>query len=299
MENNNNSPKFDLHVHTTASDGCHDAHEIIVKAKENGLKAIAITDHDTVDNLNECIAEGEKYGIKVIPGIELSAEISEGKMHILGLGINPNDEKFRAMAKEISEGRKSRNIKIVEALRNTYKLKITIEDVKKHALGSSVGKPHIAAALVAHGYATNIQNAFDKYLTKADLDNIERMKLPPEECIKQIHKAGGIAILAHPTSLSNNYITIKERILELISYGLDGIEVYHNSTSTKDRGMLKKIAEEHGLCISCGSDFHGYPVKNDIYLGVGTTSNPIPSHDESILNGILEAIERHKAHENK
>lgn len=314
MENNNKSPKFDLHVHTTASDGSHNAQGIIRLARNNGFKAIAITDHDTTDNLKPCIAEGEKYGIKVIPGIELSAEVPEGKMHILGLGIDPNDEEFCALAKEVSEGRKARNLKIVETLRNTYKLKITIEDVEKHALGSSVGKPHIAAALIAHGYATNVQNAFDKYLAKADLDSIDRMKLTPKECIMNIHKAGGIAILAHPNSLTkkenkekkeetleermNKYATARKWLVELKAYGLDGIEVYHNSTDTIDRETYKKMADEFGLYVSCGSDFHGYPVKNDVHLGVGKKANPIPSYDESILNGILEAIEKHKSHEN-
>lgn len=287
------NPKFDLHVHTTASDGSLDAMQIIAEAKRIGLKTIAITDHDTIGNLKLCIEEGAKNGIRVIPGVEMSAEVSSGKMHILGFGINPDDEEFNKVMEMLREARMTRNLNIIETLNVGFDIHITFDDVKKHAKGQTIGKPHIAAAIVDYGYASNVQDAFDKYLNSKKLDKIDRKKLPPKSCIELINKAGGIAVLAHPTSLKLSDDDLFKKFKELKNYGLVGIEAYHSNISSKKSEIYKKMATELGLVISCGSDFHGLDIKNDVELGRGKADN-IPTNDESIVKGIIEAIENNK-----
>ena len=217
--------KFDLHVHTTASDGCLNAKQIIAEAKRIGLTTIAITDHDTIGNVKECIEEGKKNGIRVIPGIELSATTDSGKMHILGFGIDPDNTEFNMVMKMLRDAREERNKNIIEAMKCIFDIEITMENVKKHAQGDSVGKPHIAAAIVESGYCDNIETAFKKILGSRKLESIERKKLPPKTCIELIHKAGGLAFLAHPKSLKLSQDNTFAKIKQLKTYGLDGIEV--------------------------------------------------------------------------
>lgn len=285
------NPKFDLHVHTTASDGVLNAKQIIEKAKLIGLKTIAITDHDTIGNVKMCIEEGAKNGIRVITGVELSAEVADGEMHILGYGINPDNEEFNQVMELLRNAREERNRNIVEAL-NICGVMITYEDVVKKAQGLTIGKPHIAAAIVEKGYASNVTEAFVKFLTSKKLKKISRKKLPPKSCIELINRAGGIAILAHPKSLGLSEANTIKKIKELKNYGLSGIEAYHSGNSLKESKTYKKIADELGLLITCGSDFHGiYDKKEELGRGI---ANNLPTYDESIVNRIIEAIEKNR-----
>ncbi len=281
-------PKFDLHVHTTASDGEFNAQEIIQKAKSVGLTTIAITDHDTIGNVANCIYEGEKLGIKVITGVELSAEVTTGKMHILGYGFALNNNNFNNTMEKLREGRIARNNKIIEEL-NKLGINITADNLKKHAVGDSVGKPHIAKAIAENNIGINIEEAF-KILGKNEIDKIERYKLPPKECIELITQAGGIAFLAHPNTLHADD-NLQPIIAELIQYGLKGIEVYHSSHKPEQSALYKQIAERNNLLISCGSDFHGPKIKKDVKLGSGCNNN-LPTHNESILNEILKTLQK-------
>jgi len=285
----NSSPKFDLHVHTTASDGSLNAKQIIAEAKRIGLTTIAITDHDTIGNLNECLLEGEKNGIRVIPGIELSAEIDSGKMHILGYGINTDNAEFNTVMKMLRDAREVRNNNIIDALNQLFHMDIQIEDIRKFAKGETIGKPHIAAAIVEKGYCNDIEYAFHKFIGSKKLKGIDRKKLPPRSCIELIERAGGIAFLAHPNSLKLPNDKTFAKIKELKSYGLAGIEAYHSSHSQKQCEAYKTMANELGLMVSCGSDFHGPEVKKDIKLGFGLCGN-LPTDNEEIVNPILKAL---------
>ena len=283
------TPKFDLHVHTTASDGSLNARQIVAEAKRIGLKTIAITDHDTIGNVKECIEEGKKNGIRVIPGIELSAAIDTGKMHILGFGIDPDNTEFNMVMEMLRDAREERNKSIIEAIKYIFDIDISMENVKKYALGDSVGKPHIAAAIVETGYCSDIETAFKKVLGSKRLEAIERKKLPPKTCIELIHKAGGLAFLAHPNSLKLSQENTFAKIKSLKNYGLDGVEAYHSSHTQKQCEKYAKIAKELGLMISCGSDFHGIEVKKSVILGLGTNEN-LPTDNEEIIAPLLKAL---------
>ena len=291
IENENimKSPKFDLHVHTTASDGSLDAQQIVAEAKHIGLTTMAITDHDTIGNVEKCIEEGKKQGIRIIAGVELSAEVDCGKMHILGYGIDPNNNEFNIVMKMLREAREERNKNIIEALKCLFKIEISLEDVEKHAKGESVGKPHIAAAIIEKGYCSDIETVFKKILGKKCLDGINRKKLPPRTCIELINKAGGIAFLAHPNSLKLSREKTFEKIKELQRYGLAGIEAYHSSFSQTQSNAYVKMANELGIMISCGSDFHGPEVKKDVKLGTGINGN-LPTDNEEIIAPLLKAL---------
>jgi len=293
MEMNNTnptkSPKFDLHVHTTASDGSMNAQQIVAEAKRIGLTTMAITDHDTIGNVKECIEEGKKQGIRIIAGVELSAEVDCGKMHILGYGIDPDNNEFNLVMKMLREAREERNKNIIEALKCIFKINISLEDVKKHAKGESIGKPHIAAAIVENGYCPDIETVFNKILGKKYMETIDRKKLPPKSCIELIKKAGGIAFLAHPNSLKLNLEKTFDKIKDLQRYGLAGIETYHSKLSQTQSNAYVKMAKELGLMISCGSDFHGPEVKKDVELGLGVNCN-LPTDNEEIIVPLLKAL---------
>ena len=282
-------PKFDLHVHTTASDGSLNAKQIVEEAKRIGLTTIAITDHDTIGNLKECMAEGKNAGIRIIPGVELSAEISTGKIHILGFGIDPDNSEFNIVMKMLRDAREVRNKNIIEALKQLYNMEIQLSDVRKFAKGETIGKPHIAAALVEKGYYTDIETVFKKVLSKSKLNSIKRKKLPPQSCIELIKRAGGIAFLAHPNSLKLSHDDTFAKIKELKRYGLDGVEAYHSSHTPKQCETYSKMAKSLDLMISCGSDFHGPEVKKDVKLGLGINAN-LPTDDESIIAPILKTL---------
>ncbi|MBO7133947.1 MAG: PHP domain-containing protein [Bacteroidales bacterium] len=288
---NNTMPKFDLHVHTTASDGSMDAKKIVAEAKSIGLTTMAITDHDTIGNVKECIEEGRKNGIRIIPGVELSAEIEHGKMHILGYGINPDDEEFNIEMEKLRKGRESRNETIIEVLKRNYNIEIKIDDVKKFAKGETIAKPHIASAIVEkykNDFPDN-ETVFKKVIGQNDIESIERIKLTPKDCIDLINKAGGIAFLAHPNSLKLSEEMTFAKIKELKEYGLAGIEAYHSNCTPDQSATYVKMAKELGLMISCGSDFHGPEIKSNIKLGQGINGN-LPTDNEEIVNGILKAL---------
>ena len=221
--------------------------------------------------------------------VELSAEVDSGKMHILGYGIDPDNNEFNIVMKMLREARAERNKNIIEALKCLFKIEISLDDVKKYAKGDTVGKPHIAAAIVEKGYCSDIETVFKKILGKKCLDGIERKKLPPRTCIELINKAGGIAFLAHPNSLKLTNEKTFAKIKELQRYGLVGIEAYHSSLSQAQNNTYVKMAKELGLMISCGSDFHGPEVKKDVKLGTGINGN-LPTYNEEIIAPLLKAL---------
>lgn len=286
-------PRFDLHVHTTASDGSCDPKKIITLAGEIGLRTIAITDHDTVSNVKQCVEYGKLCGIRVIPGIELSAEIKKGKLHILGLGIDVDNENIKSVTEMIRLAREERNMHIIDALNCHYKMSLTLEDVRRQSQGETIGKPHIAAAIVKAGHANSISEAFDKFLCSKKIDKIERKKLSEKSCIDLINNAGGIAVLAHPSSLKVADDTTYAKIRELKMYGLQGVEAYHSSHTTRQAETYKKMAEKNGLVVTCGSDFHGLDVNSENELGYGRNNN-IPTYNENYLFDVLKAIDNQK-----
>lgn len=271
---------IDLHIHTTASDGEFSPSEIINKALKKGLTHIAITDHDTINGLEEAINYAKEKNITVIPGVELNAKVSKGQMHILGYYIDYSNTEFIKMMKEFEDERNSRNDKFIRMF-NELGIDISLEDVKKYAIGSVVGKPHFARVLLEKRYVTEIEEAFDKFFNKEPLNTIKRFAYSPKEIINLIKSAGGIAVLAHPQSLKLDNEELEKTILELKSYGLDGLECYHSKQTDEEMKYFKTLAEKHNLLITLGSDYHRDIAISNIELGEGKNKNLINSSPDT------------------
>ena len=265
---------IDLHSHTSASDGTFSPKALVNLAKSEGIEAIAITDHDTIEGLPEALEEGKKKGIEVIPGVEISIDHQPGSMHVLGLFLDIKSIMLNENLTDLQKSRSSRNPQIIKKL-NELGLPITMEEVQKISGGGQVGRPHIAAVLLKKGYVRSIQQAFDKYLKKGAVAYYDRRRLTRERAVDMIHDAGGLVILAHPGTLGVNGSAFNVLMSELKDVGFDGIEVFYNSHSQVDEDRLMKIVDEFGFMISGGTDFHG-DNKPSIKLGIGYGNMAIP-----------------------
>lgn len=247
------APRFvDLHSHSTASDGAFPPSVVVQEAHKAGLVAIALTDHDTTAGLAEAQAESDRLGIRLVPGIELSAVENDHETHVLGLHLGstvPIDAKLA----ELREMRRQRAAKIVELL-NTNGVRITFQSVLEQAGDAAIGRPHVARALIAEGWATDSRDAFDRYLGAGRPGFVPKEQLTVRDAIALIHAAGGIAVVAHPGSQGT-----RERIELLKNDGLDGVEVRHPGHSPEDMTRLMALVEHFGLVPSGGSDWHGVP----------------------------------------
>ncbi|MCA9910937.1 MAG: PHP domain-containing protein [Anaerolineae bacterium] len=259
--------RIDLHLHTNASDGQHTPSELIDIVRKHRLDIIAVTDHDTTAGIAEAQSASAGYP-QVIPGIELSAEDEQGDVHVLGYFVDPNNAAFQVELQRFRSERLSRGQRIVEKLAG-LNMPITWQRVSEIAGDASIGRPHIARALVEAGYVGSVREAFDRFLYNGGPAYVARYRLRPEEAIQFIHGAGGAAVLAHP-GLLPDYRAMVER---LIPAGLDGVEVYHPDNNQTVRLNLKGLAQQHDLVVTGGSDFHGEAVKANLQPGA---TNPPP-----------------------
>jgi len=281
----------DLHLHTTASDGVMSPSEIVRYAKDKGLQAIAITDHDTMEGLEEGLSEGERIGFEVIPGIEISAEHSPGSMHLLGYFIDIHHPLLNERLGYLQKARAERNPKIVEKL-NQLGIELTYEEVLKVSGGGQVGRPHFAQILLEKRYVRSFQEAFDRFLKKGALAYVEKFRFTAKEAIYFIQEAKGVAVLAHPNTLGmNGYSELENLVLHLIENGLKGIEVYYPEHSALEVVQYKTLAERHGLLVTGGTDYHGIE-KNGLGIGVGRGDMKLPY---SIVEG-LKAVQNQSLH---
>ncbi len=247
---------IDLHLHTTASDGLLAPKELIDKCMEAQLKAIAITDHDSVDSLDEALAYADETELAVIPAIELSSDLDGRDVHILGYYIDYNDKSFLAHLRFLREARKDRAIKMIAALRREG-IDITLEDLSSVVSNnSSWGRAHISRVMVAKGFVSTIQEAFDKYIGRGGPCYVEKYIFSPTEVISLILRLGGIPVLAHPAITK-----VDQYIKCFIDAGLAGIEIYHSEHLPQDVDKYRNIAKKLGLLMTGGSDFHGEPNK--------------------------------------
>jgi len=246
--------KADLHVHTKASDGDLTPEEIVELAGKRELLAIAVTDHDTITGVPQALQTGRKIGVNVIPGIEISAVYDPGTLHMLGYfkefpaGLEDDLEK-------IQKGRLDRVARIIAGL-NSIGFDITIEDVSVIAGNAQIGRPHIAKALIKKSYVKDFDEAFDKYLGKGKPAYVEKEKLTWEEAIGLIRKHEGISVLAHPFTLELESGGLKNLIIRMKTSGLSGMEVYYPEHTYEQTKLYKAIAEEAGLILTGGTDFH-------------------------------------------
>jgi predicted metal-dependent phosphoesterase TrpH len=240
----------DLHTHSTASDGARAPREVVRAARDIGLAAMALTDHDTVDGLPEARQEGESLGVRVVSGIELSAVEGADETHLLGLHLRDIGV-LETRLRDLRQMRLTRAERMVARL-NELGVRVSLEDVLAQSAGGAVGRPHIARALVNDGWATDLRDAFDRYLGNGKAAFIPKDRLSLSDAIAMIHAAGGLAILAHPGQSGT-----RKRVESLLPLGLDGLEVRHPSHSPEDIARLQALVEHFRLTPSGGSDWHG------------------------------------------
>lgn len=266
---------IDLHIHTTASDGEYKPSEVVNMAKKRGVETIAVTDHDTVEGVEEAIKEGKKVGIRVIPGIEFSSKDSEArKVHILGYNIDYKNSEFISIYREYVDDRNRRNNEFIKKF-NELGINITLEDVKKYAQSENIRKPEFAKALLEKGYIMDEEEAYTRYLNQEPFKSIKRQKseMPPKKVIETIKRYGGIAVLAHPYSMELEGEKLENKILEFKEYGLEGLECFHSRQTLEEMELYEKIANKYDLIITVGSDFHGPNVHPGIEIGTGKNNN--------------------------
>jgi 3',5'-nucleoside bisphosphate phosphatase len=246
----------DLHTHTRASDGTEMPAENVRIAHAAGLFALAITDHDTVAGIGEAEAEGNRLGITVVPGVEISTVAGGQDLHVLGYYIRTGDPLLLNRLEELRSVRDRRNVMMLAKLRELG-IEITLDEVmeRRRSTGRSdetVGRPHIAQVLMDKGVVGSLDEAFSKYLGRTGSAYVNPPRIHPETAIKWIHEAGGAAVLAHPGLYGDDAL-----VETLIPLGLDGIEAFHSDHSQEDEERYQAMAERNGLLVTAGSDFHG------------------------------------------
>jgi predicted metal-dependent phosphoesterase TrpH len=251
-------------------------------ARRNGLTAIALTDHDTVEGLAEARAAAADAGVRLVQGCELSCEVGSATMHLLVYFLEDGPGPLQDRLSGLQGSRADRNRRIVGVLQD-HGLDVTLDDILTEAVSGSVGRPHVAGVLLRKGYVSSIQEAFDLWLAKGRPAYLERDRLLPAEAIALAHASGAVAVLAHPTSLGFEGDELERFIAGLAADGLDGMECEYGRYTPELRASLQAIAGRLGLAVTGGSDYHGR-YKPDIALGSGTGDLAVP--DE-----LLEALE--------
>jgi predicted metal-dependent phosphoesterase TrpH len=283
---------IDLHMHSTYSDGSKTPEELILEAKQTGLSAIALTDHDTIDGVPEFLELGEKHGITAVPGVEISVDSklpNNGHIHILGLLIDPYSSELKETLNYLLTQRNLRAQRIIRKLTD-LDIDISMQELLDEAGEGAIGRPHVARILVRKGVVTSIQEAFDIYLAKGKPAYMDKEKLGEIEALKMIRDAGGLAILAHAHLMNyDSFEEAREKILTLKELGLDGFEVYYSGMPREYSENLLRLAEEHHFLISGGSDYHGAN-KDSVRMGSGKNNDlNIP---DKVLVQLQEGIAR-------
>jgi predicted metal-dependent phosphoesterase TrpH len=281
---------IDLQMHSTFSDGSMSPTELVEEAVSLNLHAIALTDHDTIDGVPEFMEAGEKHGLNVVPGVEISVDTklpNNGHMHILGLFIDPFSQELKGTLDFLRNARNERAEKILQKLADLG-VPVTLEELLVEAGEGSIGRPHIAKIMVRKGFVENIQKAFDVYLKKGGPAYVDKVKLGEEDALKMIKNSGGLAILAHPHLMKfDTFEETREKIMHLREFGLDGFEVYYSAMPAEYTEKLLELAESKNYAISGGSDYHGAN-KDGIYMGTGKGNLNIP---DSVYQNLKEKWE--------
>lgn len=253
---------IDLHVHTTASDGQYSPSEIITKAHEKKLKAIAITDHDTVSGLEEGIKQAKKLGVTFVPGVELNINNSSGEFHLLGLGLKQISASFNEILSNLVKNREARNEQIIQKMQEEG-ISITYDEIKADFPDTVIGRPHFAYELVKKGVVKTRQQAFDIYLARGRKWYVERVGSNLDEAILAIKESGGIPVVAHPMSLYLSWGKLPDVLQNYYERGVVGIEAFHPGARVSECLRLEELAHKIGFIVTGGSDFHGEKIRSD------------------------------------
>lgn len=276
----------DLHIHSNASDGTFSPSQVVELAKNSGLDAFALTDHDTTAGVPEALEKGRDLNIEVIPGIEVSSSFDGTEIHILGLFVNPDDPVLAAMLEKMRISRDRRNEKMLENLAADG-ISFTKEELCGDNPDTIITRAHIAHALVAKGICSGMDQAFKKYLQYGGRYCPQKEHLSPEEVVKTLISNGAFVALAHPFQYKFGDKKTEELIAHMADLGMKGLEVYHSSNNKLESMKLQEMAVRHHLLPTGGSDFHGGN-KPDISIGTGRGGLRVSSL-------LLEDIKRERA----
>ena len=272
--------RIDLHTHSLCSDGAQVPADVVRTAAEAGLAAIALSDHDCIDGVQEAIDTGKALGVEVIPAVELSAQ-SDTELHILGYFVDIHNKKLQDMMAYALQVRDERQVEVCQKL-NEQGFDITMDELREEANGKVLCRAHFAKIMVRKGYAESVKDAFNRYLSVGCYAYSNRQALTGPEAVSLIREAGGIAVAAHLHLIKMPDDQLKEYLKSLIPYGLDGIEGYYTDYTPDMEHRYRAMAEELGLVISGGTDYHGAN-KPHITIGKGKGDLEIPY---SVLDGL-------------
>jgi Predicted metal-dependent phosphoesterases (PHP family) len=263
----------DLHIHSTASDGTDTPSALVQQAFSLGLEAIALTDHDTMDGVSEGSAEAEKVGLEFIPGCELAAYTPFGEMHIVCLWMDPEKKDIASLLAWQNKMREARNREILEMLK-TVGIDISYEELESE--NGSMGRPHIARAILRRGYANSLQDAFKRFLVPGRAAFVPRKLMQPEEILETVKKSGVTTVFAHPMALPAPKTWLEQLVESLAETRLlDCLEAYHPEHDNSKTRYVEGLAARHKLLLSGGSDYHGL-VKPKVQLGRGEGKLRVP-----------------------
>ena len=259
---------IDLHIHSNCSDGAFSPTELVQRASSEGLIAVAIADHDSVAGVAEGVAAGLACGVEVIPAVELSVQFKTWQdVHLLGYGMEWSETGFLQKLNGFRERREHRNVEILERVNDMLgdegRESVELSEVLAFAR-DAIGRPHIARALLERGYVSTVEDAFRRYLIPC---NVPKCYWPMRDAIQEIKRLGGVSVLAHPTTVSTDRQELRDVIAELSETGLDGIEVFNNLAQQDEMEFLRRLADELGLLVTGGSDYHG--IEEGVQMGKG------------------------------
>ncbi len=257
---------IDLHTHTSASDGQYTPRDLVKKAKEAGISVLAITDHDTISGLEEGREAAREAGIDFINGVEINIQWTHGEFHLLGLGLKSVHEDLADILKNLSEGRRYRNIKIVNKMQEAG-IDVTIEELESLYPAKSLGRPHFADFLVQRKIVKHKQDAFDKYLAHSRPFYVAKEGADLDMSVDAIIASGGVPVIAHPLSLYLSWGKIEGELRDIKERGVKGLEAWHPGARENDCKRLEEMARQLGFFVTAGSDFHGEKVRADRKIG--------------------------------
>ncbi len=278
---------IDLHLHSTNSDGSETPEELVLRGRQAGLTAMALTDHDNMGGVEEFLATCRSQGMTGIAGVEISAAVEEGHgtLHILGYGLNPEYPLVKESLDRVLNGRAWRNDQILAKL-NEMGLELEWSEVQACAGEDVIGRAHFAQALIDRDYVSSVAEAFERYLAKGRPAYVDRYRLYPEEGIRMIREAGGVAVIAHPFTWETDDAKLEAGLRSLKALGLAGVEAVYSEYNQEQTVTLLRLAKRLELLPTGGSDYHGI-VKPDIALGRGFGSLCVP---DAYLAPLLQSL---------
>jgi len=256
-------PKVDLHIHSTASDGRLSPAEIVHTSVELGVTIIALADHDTVDGIAPALAAAKAFPrLKVIPGVEISTDMPTDEVHVLGYFIDYTDYGLQTALERMRHSRQQRAQRMIAELANLG-IHIDWQRVREIAGSGSVGRPHLAQAMLEKGYTASIKEAFTKFIGRDGPAYVERDKITPQDAVKLILRCNGLPVLAHPLTINDP----ETMVAELKAAGLVGIEAYYDNYTADEIARLVSLADKYNLIVSGGSDYHGLDASTETMIG--------------------------------